>query len=75
MGKEEDIKKEERERILSAVDGELRKRRKMFDYYGKPTDKESECTLSDLTISSQRWSEICHKLKEVIPDGQNNRQD
>ena len=62
--REEDIKKEERQRVLDTVDEELWKRRQMFDYNGNPTNKHNEVTLSDLTISSPRWHEICHKLKE-----------
>lgn len=52
------IARAERERIIKVVSDELHKRRKMFDYYGKPTKKLNECCLSDLSITSQRLSEL-----------------
>ncbi len=57
------IQKAVEERIINAVTDELYKIRQMFDYDGHPTENEKECTLSNLSISSQRWSEFCQALK------------
>ena len=58
------IRKAEGDKVLDAVTDELWKIRQMFDYNGHPTDNEKECTLSNLSITSQRWSEFCQTLKE-----------
>ena len=57
------------EKMVKIVDKELYKRRQMFrDYDGTPTSKLSECILSDLTITSQRWAELQQDFNKQLEE-------
>ena len=51
------------ESVIKTIDAELWKRREMFNYAGRPTRDEKECTLSNLSITSQKWAEVCYDLR------------